>query len=50
MHRMKMGDGQDWIKVASSDEGAKPTYEPRLPLYQLFEDPAHQLILVDYLK
>ena len=47
---MKMGDTQEWIKVSGTMQEGKRSYLPRLPLYHLFEEPAHQLILVDFLK
>ena len=36
--------------TSSQKPGVRPSHLPLLPLYQLFEDQAHQYILVDYLK
>ena len=47
---MKFRSSQELIKVSSTTQEAQRPYLPGLPLYQLFEDHAHQLIMVDFLK
>lgn len=47
MHEMKAKS--DLIKVSGASQESR-SYLPVLPLYQLFDEHAHQLIMVDFLK